>query len=91
MIVTFKYIPFFLDIILSLLAYNDLNVRENFYHLCHKRVIAAIGPKLNTTKTSVPGSQILYLLRSEVIIEISTFGTTSENKKVHKRKQIYIY
>lgn len=52
------------------------------YALCEKRVIAALGPKLNVRKESASGTQILFLLRSEILFEIAMNGLVSENYKV---------
>lgn len=73
----------FIDIVVSLLAFNEASVREEMYSLCQKRVAAAIGPKLNISKTGAPGTQILFLLRPAIIQEITLHGITSDNKKVN--------
>lgn len=71
-------------VILKLLGHNLELVREETYKLCQKRIIATIGPRLNTSGTGVPGSQILFLCRSKIFVEIACQGLTSENSQVNK-------
>lgn len=70
---------------MSLLAHSDSEISEEMYKLCHKRVITAIGTKLNTSGTGAPGSQVLFLLQSPVLIEICLHGLNNENKQVRER------
>lgn len=70
------------DIILSLLSHYLMEVKQEMYFLCQQKVIAAIGPKLNVRKEGAPGTQILFLLQGDILIEIALNGLQSENYKV---------
>lgn len=72
------------DVVLALLAHSDMDVREYMYQQCKKRIVAAIGPKLNISKTGAPGSQVQFLLRPEVFLEIVVHGLTSDNKDIQE-------
>lgn len=71
-----------LDVILSLLSHHLMEIKQEMYFLCQQKVIAAVGPKLNVKKEGAPGTQILFLLQPEILIEIALNGLTSENYKV---------
>ncbi|KAK4876162.1 hypothetical protein RN001_012584 [Aquatica leii] len=72
------------DVVLKLLAHNNKEICEQTYKECEKRVIAAIGPKYNTSGTGAPGSQVLFLLRPSILIEITLHGLTATNKTILK-------
>lgn len=69
-------------VVLDLLSHRDLIIRKEMYRLCTEKVIAAIGPTLNTSKTSGPGSQILFLLDPGIFIEIALNGASSNDSEV---------
>lgn len=75
---------FFLDVILKLLAHSSEEIKEEVYRLCQKRVIAAIGPKLNTSGSGITSSQILFLCRFKIFVEIGCHGMTSDNSQVNQ-------
>lgn len=81
---------FFKDVTLKLLAYNIEEIQEEVYRLCHKKISSAIGIKLNTSKAGAPGSQILFMIRSKILIEIAGHGLTSDNLKVGFLKNIFL-
>ncbi|XP_017780002.1 PREDICTED: rotatin [Nicrophorus vespilloides] len=63
------------DYIINVLLSHKLDdIKLEAYKLCHKRIIATVGAKLNVSKCSAPGSQILFLLRPKVLLEIITHG-----------------
>lgn len=65
-----------------LLAHNDVEIKERMYKLCRQRIIAAVGPKLNSSKSGAPGSQIKFLLRYMILTEIAVHGLTSNYRQV---------
>ncbi|XP_018573187.1 rotatin [Anoplophora glabripennis] len=67
------------EIVLNLLSHNLMEIREEMYRLCHRIIIKNIGPEVRIDST---GSQILFLLLPNILINISVFGMTSENLKV---------
>lgn len=69
-------------IVLELLTHCDSEIKKEMYRLCTKRVIGAVGPKLNTSKTGAPGSQILFLLQSTILSEIALHGLSSTDVEV---------
>ncbi|KAK5645259.1 hypothetical protein RI129_006559 [Pyrocoelia pectoralis] len=72
------------SVLLKLLANSNLELRQETYKQCENRIIATIGPKFNASGAGAPGSQILFLLRSPILLEISLYGLTSENKEIQK-------
>ncbi|XP_031350383.1 rotatin isoform X3 [Photinus pyralis] len=72
------------SVLLKLLAHNHMELRQETYRQCESRIIATIGPKFNATGAGAPGSQILFLLRAPILLEISLYGLTSENKEIQK-------
>lgn len=72
----------FADVILPLLSHYMTEIRQEMYELCQKKVITAVGPKLNATREGAPGTQILFLLQPEILTEIALNGLTSEDQKV---------
>lgn len=60
------------EILLKLLSHHQIDIRLSTYRNCHAKVIKTIGAKLNTSKSSAPGSQILFLLRSRILILFAT-------------------
>ncbi|KAF5272203.1 hypothetical protein FQA39_LY01285 [Lamprigera yunnana] len=72
------------EVVLKLLAHSNYEIQEEMYRHCEKRVIGAIGPKYNSTGTGTPGSQILFLLKSAILLEITLHGLTSANIKIQK-------
>ncbi|XP_074031734.1 rotatin homolog anastral spindle 3 isoform X2 [Leptinotarsa decemlineata] len=72
------------DIILSLLAHSAVDIREETYRLCQKKVLTNIGPKLSTSPIGVAGSQILFLLSSKILTEVAAFGMTSDNIEIKR-------
>ncbi|KAI4460708.1 rotatin [Holotrichia oblita] len=71
-------------IVLELLSHCDTDIKKEMYRLCTKRVIGAVGPKLNTSKTGAPGSQILFLLQSSILSEITLNGLSSRDVEIQK-------
>lgn len=71
-----------LDTTLSLLTHHLMDIKQEMYALCQRKVIEAVGPKLNVKKEGAPGEQIMFLLKYEIIIEIALNGLTSPNYKV---------
>lgn len=67
---------------LSLLSHHQKEVLEEMYRLCQRKVVSAVGTKFNYTKTGIPGSQIQFLLESEILVEIATHGLSCENVQV---------
>lgn len=70
------------DTLLELLSHCDNDIKRETYSLCTKRVISTVGPKLNTSKTGAPGSQILFLLNSAILNEITLCGLSSNDTQV---------
>ncbi|CAG9829728.1 unnamed protein product [Diabrotica balteata] len=71
------------DIILSLLNHAMVDIRLETYRLCHKTVVTYIGPKLNDT-TGIIGSQVIFLLNSKILVEITCFGLNNDNLEIRK-------
>lgn len=69
---------------MKLLAHHDVNIKQLMYKLCLGKIIAAIGPRLNQLKSGAPGSQVQFILRSKVFLEIVVFGLVSKDLKVAK-------
>jgi hypothetical protein len=74
-------------VILKLLSHNLDSVREETYRLCQKRVVAAIGPRLNASGAGVPGSQILFLCRCKILVEMACHGLTSDNSQIRNHSE----
>ncbi|KAK9883541.1 hypothetical protein WA026_001716 [Henosepilachna vigintioctopunctata] len=72
------------DVLLSLLCHHKDEVVAYSYKLCQNKVISAIGPMLNLTGTGVSTVQVVFLLRSKIIIEIAKYGISNENLEVKK-------
>ncbi|CAH1155943.1 unnamed protein product [Phaedon cochleariae] len=72
------------EVVLSLLSHGVMEIREEMYRLCQRVVISNIGPKLNMSYSGVAGSQILFLLTSKILVEIATFGMTSDNLEIQR-------
>ncbi|GJQ85225.1 hypothetical protein Trydic_g13065 [Trypoxylus dichotomus] len=72
------------EIILELLRHGDDDIRRETFRLCAKRVIGAVGPKLNTSKSGAPGSQILFLMQSSILNEIALNGLSSKDLEIQK-------
>ncbi|XP_044270755.1 rotatin isoform X2 [Tribolium madens] len=77
----------FETVILKLLGHNLETVREETYKLCQKRIIETIGPKLNKSGTGMPGSQILFLCRNKILVEIACHGLTSDNPQIRNSSE----
>ncbi|KRT81126.1 hypothetical protein AMK59_5745, partial [Oryctes borbonicus] len=72
------------EIMVELLRHNDYEIRKETYRLCANRVIAAVGPKLNTSKSIPPGSQILFLTESSILSEITLNGISAKDSEIQK-------
>ncbi|VEN41222.1 unnamed protein product, partial [Callosobruchus maculatus] len=59
-------------------------IREETYRMCHKIVIATIGPKLNMSRNGESGSQILFLLTSKILTEIAAFGISDKSSEIQR-------
>lgn len=68
------------SVVLSLLAHNNIDVKKCMYQLCRTRVLATVGPKYNANSIGNVSSQIQFLLRSEILLEILNHGVLSEDK-----------
>lgn len=82
LIFKFFIVTIVLEIVLVLLSHSVIEIRQEMYELCKKKVVAAVGPKLNVSKEIAPGSHITFILNSEILTEIATNGLTSDNSKV---------
>nr|CAH7739552.1 unnamed protein product [Callosobruchus chinensis] len=72
------------ETVLSLLAHHMPEIREETYRVCHKKVIATIGPTLNTSRNGESGSQILFLLTSKILTEIAAFGINDKSSEIQR-------
>ncbi|XP_056634769.1 rotatin-like isoform X1 [Diorhabda sublineata] len=73
----------FEEVTLRLLNHAMMDIRQEMYRLCHKMIVAYIGPKINDT-TGIVGSQVLFLLRAKILVEISCFGLNCDNLEIQK-------
>nr|CAI5848647.1 unnamed protein product [Callosobruchus analis] len=72
------------ETLLSLLSHHMQKIREETYKMCHEKVIATIGPKLNMSRNGESGSQILFLLTSKILTEIAAFGINDISSEIQR-------
>lgn len=64
----------FLETTLQLLAHRLPEIQKEMYNLCHKKVVENITTQTNFTSRGEVGSEIYFLLNSEILKEIAMFG-----------------
>lgn len=77
---------FVADVMLALLSHSDPIVQMEAYNICHRKIGETISPKLNVLKSGSPGTQILFLLQPEIIVELASFGLAHSDPQVFPKK-----